>query len=124
MTYVIPQKTIPGTNIVNMIAGANVAKSDVLQALDESESLFRIAQPVTNTTLATTLAQSSDAKKSISYHHRNGREANHIQMEIRIPAQRARKIDEDSETIDTSTLSSVILGFGNVSPLGYSTRWR
>ena len=23
-----------------------------------------------------------------------------------------------------STLSSVILGFGNVSPLGYSTRWR
>jgi len=24
----------------------------------------------------------------------------------------------------TSTLSSVILGFGNVSPLGYSTRWR
>ena len=24
----------------------------------------------------------------------------------------------------SSTLSSVILGFGNVSPLGYSTRWR
>ena len=24
----------------------------------------------------------------------------------------------------TITLSSVILGFGNVSPLGYSTRWR
>jgi len=32
-----------------------------------------------------------------------------------------------SEALDfrlTSTLSSVILGFGNVSPLGYSTRWR
>ena len=27
-------------------------------------------------------------------------------------------------TVHTSTLSSVILGFGNVSPLGYSTRWR
>ena len=30
----------------------------------------------------------------------------------------------DKDTLIASTLSSVILGFGNVSPLGYSTRWR
>jgi len=69
LTYVIPQKTIPGENIAKIIVAANVAKSDVLQALDESERLLRIAQPVTNTTLESTLAQSSETKKSISYHH-------------------------------------------------------
>ena len=30
----------------------------------------------------------------------------------------------DRPEIRRITLSSVILGFGNVSPLGYSTRWR
>ena len=35
-------------------------------------------------------------------------------------AGRVVAVDQKEHT----TLSSVILGFGNVSPLGYSTRWR
>lgn len=42
LTYVMPQKTIPGADITNVIAGANVVKFVDLQAFEERERLSRI----------------------------------------------------------------------------------
>jgi len=45
----------------------------------------------------------------------------HAAVRNKIKGETEKQVSVSTQTI---TLSSVILGFGNVSPLGYSTRWR